>query len=50
MLRGHNCGDANGSGLGLFIVNYIAEQSDGELKLKNHPDGLEAVISLPVSE
>ena len=48
--RGHNCGDANGSGLGLFIVNYIAEQSDGELKLKNHPDGLEAVISLPVSE
>ena len=46
--RGNNCGDESGSGLGLFIVKYIAQQSGGDIKLKNHPDGLEAVISLPL--
>lgn len=47
--RGNNCGNESGSGLGLFIVRYIAQQSGGDVMLKNHPDGLEAVVSLPLS-
>ncbi len=46
--RGKNCGEESGSGLGLFIVRYIAQQSGGDIKLRNHADGLEAVISLPL--
>ena len=46
--RGKNCGEESGSGLGLFIVRYIAQQSGGDVKLRNFPDGLEAVISLPL--
>lgn len=48
--RGKNCGDESGSGLGLYIVRYIAQQSGGDITLKNHPDGLEAVFSLPLFE
>lgn len=39
--RGRNCGDEAGSGLGLFIVKYITQQTGGDIVLKNHPDGLE---------
>ena len=49
--RGKNAGTENGSGLGLYIVKYIAEQSGGSIELINHKNGekgLEAVVSLPV--
>lgn len=46
--RGKNCGNEQGSGLGLYIVKYIAEQMHGKVMLYNHSDGLEAVISLPI--
>ena len=49
--RGKNMGNENGSGLGLYIVKYIAEQSGGCVELINHTSGekgLEAVVSLPI--
>lgn len=46
--RGKNCGNEQGSGLGLYIVKYIAEQMHGKVMLYNHADGLEAVIILPI--
>ena len=51
--RGKNVGDENGSGLGLYIVKYIAEQSGGSLELINHTsgeEGFEAVVSLPIKK
>lgn len=45
--RGKNCGTEQGSGLGLYIVNYIAGQMNGQLLLNNHSDGLEVILSLP---
>ena len=45
--RGRNCGNENGSGLGLYIVKYITEQSGGELELKNLNPGLEVTVTLP---
>jgi sensor histidine kinase/response regulator len=46
--RGKNCGNEQGSGLGLYIVKYIAEKMGGRVLLHNHPDGLEATVSLPI--
>lgn len=49
--RGKNVGDENGSGLGLYIVKFIAEQSGGSLELINHTsgeEGFEAVVNLPI--
>lgn len=46
--RGKNCGNEQGSGLGLYIVKYIAEQMNGKVWLHNHVDGLEAIIRLPI--
>lgn len=46
--RGHNSSEEQGSGLGLYIVNYIAVRSGGELTLRNLPDGFEACVSLPL--
>lgn len=48
--RGKNCGSEQGSGLGLYIVKYVAEQSGGRVTLKNREKGLEIAIFLPVSE
>lgn len=46
--RGKNCGNEQGSGLGIYIVKYITEQQNGDIMLLNHNDGLEAIVSLPV--
>lgn len=49
--RGKNSGTENGSGLGLYIVKYIAEQSGGSIELINHAsgeEGLEVVVTLPI--
>lgn len=43
--RGKNVKDAPGAGLGLYIVKYVMEQMNGEVKLHNHSDGLEVVLS-----
>lgn len=47
--RGRNCGTEQGSGLGLYIVRYLTEKMGGNVLLRNHSDGFEAVVSLPVS-
>ncbi len=46
--RGKNCGQEPGSGLGLYIVKYIVKKMKGEVLLHNMPDGLEAVVKLPI--
>ena len=48
--RGNNCGNEQGSGLGLYIVKYIAEKSGGKAFLQNHDKGLEVKIILPEAE
>lgn len=48
--RGKNCGAEQGSGLGLYIVEYITKQMGGNVLLHNHRDGLEATITLPVKQ
>lgn len=45
--RGRNCGDEHGSGLGLYIVDYVVKQMKGEVSLHNYPDGFEAIIIFP---
>lgn len=44
--RGKNCGEEQGSGLGLYIVKYLAEKMGGRVLLHNHKDGLEAIVIL----
>ena len=46
--RGNNCGSEQGSGLGLYIVKYIAEKMGGQVILQNHAVGLEVKIILPI--
>lgn len=45
--RGNNCGNEQGSGLGLYIVKYLTEQMKGEVILQNHSNGMEAIVRLP---
>lgn len=46
--RGKNAGDEGGSGLGLYIVDYIVRQSGGTLELINRNPGLEVIVTLPM--
>ena len=46
--RGSNCSSEQGSGLGLYIVKYIAEKMGGNVILQNHDVGLEVKIILPI--
>ncbi|MDE7399430.1 MAG: HAMP domain-containing histidine kinase [Oscillospiraceae bacterium] len=48
--RGNNCGNEQGSGLGLYIVKYISEKMDGKVVLQNHDKGLEVMVTFPVIE
>ncbi len=48
--RGRNCGEEQGSGLGLYIVKYIAEISGGKAFLHNMGDGLEVTVCFPLIE
>ena len=48
--RGHNAGEEDGSGLGLYIVDYIVKQSGGSFELINRHPGLEAIVTLPVQK
>lgn len=44
--RGHNCEGAQGSGLGLYIVNYLCGKMDAQLLLRNTGHGLELTVTL----
>lgn len=46
--RGRNVGNQPGSGLGLYITNYLMERMHGGLTLTNQGDGLEAVVWFPL--
>lgn len=46
--RGKNCGNEQGSGLGLYIVKYLTEKMNGTVLLHNHRDGLEVILVFPV--
>ncbi|MDE7231406.1 MAG: HAMP domain-containing histidine kinase [Oscillospiraceae bacterium] len=45
--RGNNCGNEQGSGLGLYIVKYITERMGGKVVLQNRDKGLEVKLILP---
>ncbi len=47
--RGANCGNAPGSGLGLYIVRYQTEQMRGRVTLVNQPTGLTVTVILPTA-
>lgn len=47
--RGKNAGSEQGSGLGLYIVKYLAEKMGGSVILHNHTNSFEAVVSLPIN-
>ena len=45
--RGSNSHDAEGSGLGLYIVRYVAQRSGGDVSVSNVQPGLKVDVSLP---
>ena len=47
--RGGNSKNEKGTGLGLYIVKYIAERSGGSASLRNCGNGLEVTVSLPLA-
>ncbi len=47
--RGHNSKNEQGSGLGLYIVKYIAIQSGGDASIENLTDGLLVTVLLPIA-
>lgn len=46
--RGTNHGDEPGAGLGLFIVQYVMQQTNGRVELVNHDDGLCVLLCFPM--
>lgn len=49
--RGHNSDGEQGSGLGLYIVRYLATAQGGDVTLHNLPEGgLEVTVALPEGE
>lgn len=46
--RGTNHGDETGAGLGLFIVQYVMQQTNGRVELVNHDDGLCVQLYFPM--
>ena len=48
--RGKNVESEQGSGLGLYIVKYLAEKMGGKVLLHNHTDSFEAIVTLPVKK
>lgn len=45
--RGKNCGEEQGSGLGLYIVRHIVDHMKGEVLIRNNADGLAVMVALP---
>lgn len=45
--RGKNVENEQGSGLGLYIVKYLAEKMGGSVLLHNHTNSFEAIVTLP---
>jgi signal transduction histidine kinase len=45
--RGKNAESEQGSGLGLYIVKYLAEKMGGKILLHNRPDRFEATVTFP---
>ena len=45
--RGKNADKEQGSGLGLYIVKYLAEKMGGTVLLHNHVGSFEAIVTLP---
>ncbi len=45
--RGKNVDNEQGSGLGLYIVKYLAEKMNGKILLHNHTNSFEAILTLP---
>lgn len=46
--RGRNTEGIEGSGLGLYIVNYIIHQMNAKISLSNHSDGLTVMLDFPI--
>lgn len=45
--RGKNCGEEQGSGLGLYIVKHIVGRMKGDVMIQNNTHGLAVMITLP---
>ena len=47
--RGRNAADQQGSGLGLYIVRYLAQRMGGKAHAELGPDGLRIIVRLPIA-
>ncbi len=48
--RGRNAGSQPGSGLGLYIVDYIMERMGGGMTISGHADGVEVILWFPLAQ
>lgn len=46
--RGKNSGEQPGSGLGLYIVNYIMQHMNGNAEIISHKNGLEVILEFKI--